>query len=82
MWPAKFAYQVWECSRSAPSQSAAISRSVPRVLSAALTPESSDGVEYAKVPGSSRSAPKARTRTSMWGRSTLVSSATCTPAPP
>ena len=41
-----------------------------------------DGTPYDVVPSSSRSAPKARTRTSMAERSALTSSVTCTPAPP
>ena len=39
-WPAMFAYQVCECTTSAPSHPAAIARSVPSVRSAGLAPTS------------------------------------------
>ncbi len=42
-WPAKFAYQVWVWTRSAPVQSAAISRSTPIVRMAAFVPSSAIG---------------------------------------
>ena len=78
------AYQVWEWTRSAPSQSSTIARSTPSVRMAALASASEDGSAYAVVPGSERGAPKQRTRasTSGWTRSARTSSATCTPAPP
>ena len=50
--PAKFAYQVWLCTRSVPAQPAAISRSTPIVRSAAFAPASSAGSAYAVTPGS------------------------------
>ena len=82
MWPAPLAYQVWECTTSAPAQSWEIARSVPSVVMAGLESASSTGVRYEKVPASSRGAPNARTTTSVSVRSAFTSSATCTPAPP
>ena len=40
-WPARFAYQVWEWTTSAPAQSAAMVRSTPNVRRAAFAEASS-----------------------------------------
>ncbi len=64
------AYQVCECTTSAPAQSAAILRSTPNIRSAALASASSGSSAYPVTPGSSRGSPKARTRTSALLRST------------
>ena len=78
------AYQVCECTRSAPAQSSTIARSTPRVLMAPLAAASEEGSAYAVVPASSRGAPKQRTCVSTPGcaRRARTSSATWTPAPP
>ena len=83
--PAMLAYQVCECTRSAPAQSAAIARSTPRVRSAALAPASSARSGYAGRRRARRAAPpNARTRTSSRRARAAprTSSATWTPAPP
>ena len=83
-WPAKLAYQVWECTRSVPSQPGTIARSTPMVFRAPLAPSSSARSAYAVVPASSRGLPKACTRVSSpsMARRARTSSATWTPAPP
>ena len=48
------AYQVCECTRSAPSQAAASDRSTPRVVRAAFAPASSARSGWPVVPSSSR----------------------------
>ena len=52
------AYQVCECTRSAPSQAAASDRSTPRVVRAAFAPASSARSGWPVVPSSSRGSPK------------------------
>ena len=78
------AYQVCECTTSAPAQPPTISRSTPRVRIAALASASPAGSAYPVVPASARSPPKQCTRASTpsSARSARTSSATCTPAPP
>ncbi|CPU64172.1 Uncharacterised protein [Mycobacteroides abscessus] len=44
-WPPRFAYQVCECTRSAPATSSAICRSTPNVPSAAFAPDRTPGTE-------------------------------------
>ena len=79
------AYQVCECTTSAPAQPPTISRSTPRVRRAALAVGEPGGSAYAVVPASARVAAEAvhpRVDPVRGTRSARTSSATWTPAPP
>ncbi len=82
-WPARPAYQVWECATVAPAAALTITRSADSVVSAGLAPVSAGSGCATNTSGSSgRSAPMQCTSTSHMVFSCATSSVTWTPAPP
>src|SRR5215813_639758 len=79
-WPARFVYQVCECTTSAEATAAAIDRSVETVCRAALASASKSHGRCATASG--RSAPWQCTVRLTRSRSSLARYSTCTPAPP
>src|SRR5262249_44348982 len=83
-WPAMFAYQVWEWTRSAPVSSAATARSTPRTANGGGPAGAGhDSTARTSMDGSGgRGAPKHRTATSIRFASSRDRYSTWTPAPP